>query len=909
MTTMTSEDLIGAVAAAYLRERMSENEGEGTARFIIDSLTAEQTAAVARAILCDADLAERIELKLPAHFMEGQGLPASVLTEERATYFRNFACTKPALLVANTGDDEEQSLKELVQVGSLQLRDHPELWIRIAREGLPLSDEHATWWARALTGVQDLHMTSLVRLAHYVLRTREIIDIDGEPLVRALGIGLPALQIPRDSSYFNGIAEKFRTHASRWRTYYASAANKRAPYLTKFTPAHVLLTEEDLESSFDGVRESVPVGCHATVEQFIHASSGWNDCAAALAEYEWEDIKPLFDGLKREAFNLGAQTLAFYDDDDPALLTDDEREYLKRLIARKTTQADDDDMRFYEEHRGELKDDAKLKSRWERFVYGAPRESDDFMSGIVQCMEALFASPQPASTGRRLTISCDRARKKDLLYLNVEAGLYFAWRYRGLKALLGRRVHWRVGELFAFDELVEQWRRKSTSPSRSLARKALELTFKLHLEVDLATGGTQTHTAQLIWRYNPNRVTAEFVDDWTRLRQHPLVFCRASRNRAMSKGQAKTVDLSNVQSLAPAFNKDSGSFVAVYNAANNIATLWRRNLDQAVSEGSLAPHVAEGLRGAFDTFKGQYASAIEGFATSGVVHGDLIGQLDAYGEILTRLCRDAMGDRNRDLLLRPLLQVGTVAVDGGSVMAIVTPWHPLRLAAMARKAAVVRDLVRSLLAAERVYFGDARLYFRDLQEALSHPFYPEVVLGWRRDEPVLLSATDVVGDYSLHETPVVGGDGGDNKHDTNENPNDAASQVQDLVRRYVRLYPHERANLSVVLYNCDSARLPQAVVDKIGALYEDEDDVRCQVILRHRDSEQLGRLYETILETSDSDPDSINASEATQDFMAQLRISIMAHQVTEPDAKDSLRNRFPPLCCFGHPNAVAKTGS
>ena len=38
---------------------------EGTARYIIDCLNAEQTASIARAILADADLASQIDLKLP----------------------------------------------------------------------------------------------------------------------------------------------------------------------------------------------------------------------------------------------------------------------------------------------------------------------------------------------------------------------------------------------------------------------------------------------------------------------------------------------------------------------------------------------------------------------------------------------------------------------------------------------------------------------------------------------------------------------------------------------------------------------------------------------------------------------------------------------------------------------------
>lgn len=50
------------------------------------------------------------------------GFPESILTDERATFYRNAACEKSVLLIANTGDDEEQSLKELVPIGAPQLQ-------------------------------------------------------------------------------------------------------------------------------------------------------------------------------------------------------------------------------------------------------------------------------------------------------------------------------------------------------------------------------------------------------------------------------------------------------------------------------------------------------------------------------------------------------------------------------------------------------------------------------------------------------------------------------------------------------------------------------------------------------------------------------------------------------------------
>jgi S-DNA-T family DNA segregation ATPase FtsK/SpoIIIE len=86
------------------------------------------------------------------------------------------------LLVANTGDDEEQSLKELIPIGAPQLLSHPELWVDAAGIGLPLLDSYKTWWKQALKGLVDARPISLESYSEYVAATREAISNQGQPM-------------------------------------------------------------------------------------------------------------------------------------------------------------------------------------------------------------------------------------------------------------------------------------------------------------------------------------------------------------------------------------------------------------------------------------------------------------------------------------------------------------------------------------------------------------------------------------------------------------------------------------------------------------------------------------------------------------------------------------------------------
>ena len=879
---MTSNELIGKIAAEYLRARLTEDDAAGVARYLLDCLTADQTAAVAKAILADSTLNHLVEIKLPVHFVSDKGLPEHVLTTERTTYFRNAACEKSALLVANTGDDEEQSLKELVPIGAPQLQAHPDLWVNLASGELPLTDQHRAWWTKAIEGLLEVRSFALDRFAEYILRTRHAVE-DGQSILFALGAALPALHVPRDTAFFHTLNSKTAGHLSKWKALYAQVIRKRGCYLVKQTPNQTLLLEDELVTAFDKVKDSVPDTLHPVITTFIHVGSGWNAEAGALAECEWELIKPLFDGLKKEKFNIGKATIEFYDEREADLLTSDEAEYLDRLNDSKRTDAQEEDEEFFRQHRSELKEQPSLKIKWDRFIFGTPIETDDFIQGIALCLEWLFDQNMPSSK-RKLRISSDRRTKKDLRDLNIDAGLYFSRRYRGLKALFGPRVVWDYGELLNFESLSELWK-AAHKPfvNRSVAKSALQVKFLLELEVELSTGTTETVFKQLIWTYDPNAIASEFPGDWSRLSQHPLVRCRVNREPVSGKGRYQSLDLRNVRTLYPAYGQDRGSFVATYKKENDLSLSWPAGLAEVQEQQWVSVATAANLLAAFREFEKSYHEAIRGFTGDGLACAQLVEQAERYGTLLDTVCRQAPGDRNRERLLRPLLEVGTVAVEGGRVTAVVTPWHPLRLAAIANKALQVSALIRHLLTAEDIFFGDSSLFFKELKHELVHPFYPEIVLGWLATKPELLSITDHHLDYSLHEAPVISNDGHD---DTNESPAETSALIVDLTKRFLALYPHERTNLSVVLYNCDSARLPHALVDKMTELHESEEDMRCQIVLRHRDGIKLRELYEKIIESSDADVDSFVSSEVAKDFMARLRIGIMADQAPVPDPKD-----------------------
>lgn len=90
------------------------------------------------------------------------------------------------------------------------------------------------------------------------------------------------------------------------------------------------------------------------------------------------------------------------------------------------------------------------------------------------------------------------------------------------------------------------------------------------------------------------------------MKAHPLVICRANRETTSSKGTYQTVDLSNVKTFLPVYDRDRGSFVAAYKKTNDLALKWVVNWQEARERDYIDQHTANDLKEAFEAFRSSY---------------------------------------------------------------------------------------------------------------------------------------------------------------------------------------------------------------------------------------------------------------------------------------------------------------
>jgi len=874
-------ELIGAAGAASLRQRLgTTSDDDGVARFLLDRLSGEQVAAIAAALLKDSATDALLKIAIPRALVTGFHLPEHVLTDERTTHVRNAECDRPALLMANADDDQGASLHDVTLVGAKQLTEDPMPWVEAASAGLGLLEGQTKAWIAALRGLNEADDWTLHQIAHYVALTRSRIEEQSTPVAAALGWALPALHLPRDSGYFLGLTDKDSDQSRRWKKLFEKLVSDRKPLLNKQRANRQIIESEELRSQFEQVREDIAPHAYEGIEAFIEAAPGWGDEAEALATFEWESdsILQLFSGLKQKKTRLPEETINFFEFEFPDRLSDTDLQYLAQLKARTSLkEARDDDREFFEAHREDLAKEKPLRAKWERFIFGRPIECTDFAEGLLRAIERLFGQVNAHGSQRTLKIKSARRTRGQWLDINADVGRAFGLRYRGLQSLMGPAVQWDAPYLFAYEELLERARRrKKYKPNTSVSRASVQIKFDVILEVG-SGASSERAVVQLVWQAQPNAIGLEFPGDLARLIKRPLVRTNVARLPVSQKGALQAVSLAEVGTLQPAFGQDSGSLIPRNNAGADIGKQFPRQLKEAKVAGRLSPGGAQAIEEAWLRFSLLYIEAVGALQSSGYASSVLLEQAEAYGALLRTLSVNATGDISRRDLWEPILGIGAVMVTGAAPSAIVAPWHPLRMAGTAVKMRSLTGLIDYLLSDVDVNFGDPRLFFSDLREELAHPLYPEIAVGYNGSEAVLLAETSTVNDYSLLERPVRD----PSETATDVDPAEAARQIRGLLDRYLDLQPHERSNLSIMLYNCDAAGLPLATVNALNSV-QDQDEVHCNVMVRHRDRSKLGNVYSELLEKSEGDPDAVVVSETSRNFMSKLRIGVMLDSGSVP---------------------------
>lgn len=313
-------------------------------------------------------------------------------------------------------------------------------------------------------------------------------------------------------------------------------------------------------------------------------------------------------------------------------------------------------------------------------------------------------------------------------------------------------------------------------------------------------------------------------------------------------------------------------------AAASLVSDWNQLLTEAELEKQAENAVLEKLNKAFAAFREFYERAIAALSVDALWQAEVDEMTAAYGELLL-MSSEVPHEALRRQLLRVLFSIGNAQVQkSGSrpPLSVICPWHPRRIEAIGARNNQFLGALPVLLGEDPALFSDTtgKLYFGELRSLLNQSLYPEASLVWDGNEPKLRLVSQNRGGYTLHESAECE-DG--TTFSVREDSRPAALQIEALLEEYLRLQPHERDNLSLALYNCDSATLPNRVVAQINGFNERriDDEITCQVYLIHRDENHLHSIYRDLV-TEGSGTQESSPNEASGDFLSRVRVNIVA---------------------------------
>ncbi|CAE6516748.1 S-DNA-T family DNA segregation ATPase FtsK/SpoIIIE [Nitrosomonas nitrosa] len=878
---MTRNELIAAVALDFIKRHLNQ-EPEGSLRFCMLGLEASLVCSIAKAVLADSDAGAIVSVKVSSLFDPESTLPSDARSDQSITHWRHCRLVDGTRAVLFAASQEElqrndKSVEKITKIETDTLRTCYNFWID--KVGLTSTYLDENKQDHLLTALQSANFTHAARtietFADFVLAISDGIILKGLPLQKAIDNALPSLRLPRYSGYFDRIPEKKRRVLGEWNKIFKSLQSKVRPLLVRETERGEPIPRDQLLANFEDISGRLTDSENQAIQSFLDADlriDNWSDAQKGLVDLDWRSISDLFEGIIRTAsLSLGEQTIKFFDDEFDDLLEDEERELLSRDFPKEPS---DDLQEFFETHREHLARDKKLSGKWERYIYCNPQAYQDFLVGLLETLDSLRRRVSDEELKEnKLAIRIPNAREKSFWRgKNAKVARYLAFRYRGLQTILGKNVELDFGKLLEFYyPKVEDDLAKNTSGSK----EARSIKFEATLDPEGAKTKLIFH-----WEMPVDAIATALPDDLLNIANQDkeyalLPTADIARQSVSAKGSIQRIALNDVNTIRDVTNTNDGRLVAPNKDSGDRSTPFLSALDEMSIV--LGAHSTKSIREAFERFLNLYTKAIRDWVTpegSGIASDALIEQAIAYGELLDALLEHANNDLSRERLWQEILRFGVANVGAGTPAAIVTPWHPMRLAEISIKAHQSAKLINDVLNAKEDDIFRADLLFGQVQTELISNYYPEICIGFDQDQPILLAAADTVYDYTLAEPPLRGArPNGDEALDIE--PGIAAKAFGNVGEQYLKLLPHERSNFSIVLYNAESKALPSALASELSSKVEQENDLQCDLLLTHSEPKRIRRIYEQQNVTVNEESGSVMASEAARNFLSRLRVGFL----------------------------------
>lgn len=902
MSIQAPDALVGAIALEYvllkLRPQLEEDPDFRGAFHVLSGFSSEQLVGFIQAKDAAGAKAARLQIQFPEFELRGHGVDPSYTTTESSVNVRNRERDGSVTLTAEVENDAEASLadSDRTDASDLKAKEIADIWIEFVAKsvGLNLLLEDRKKAEAMLKGLFDTGRCPTAKAGEFLTAVLTHFR-SGEVLNRAAGKALPIIGLPLFEDCFSSLNEAKMAQPPQWAAKFKSHYSQEC-YLDKRGPDQVLLDPDVLRSRLSQLRlpdqqPPIPEPILAAFHDYIESEGTRNPATENLLfKFDWNYTTHCFDRAKKTSAKDFAERTRSALEAEAITPTPDDELVLNALtkIARKPGSASDEFREFFERRADALEKDSALYLEWEDFVHGKKIECVDLFQGIFECVQRSLRGLSSLD-GAYVEIRGQKQKTPNsFLEMNQRACEFFERAYGSLEARTKKKIRFTETPICNYSrDVLAVIKSKPKFKGSSKSGRATTLNFLVSV-FQKQRGGTDRKviTLSLAWKFPIGSVLGQEAADFDAIcRYHAqrgttLVECVAEYEVVGRKGTPVSLSLENVEGFADvARGGGRGAFIPAQDRIKSLAAQWKETLDNAAPLHWLLPDQVSELSSDFTAFESVYGEAVLALRKSALAGEKVADVAAAYRILLLNINRLKHQDARRQLL-RVVLRVGLAQVQRSGrrpPMAVICPWHPLRMEAATARQQQVLGLIEQLLGQERPPFSDGAtgaLFFREVEQLLDHPLYPEMTVVWENTQSSPRVVTQAFSSYTLHQPPEPSSESAMPSLD--DESSTAAATIEHEMIEYLRLQPHERDNFSVLLYNCDSPDLPTAVVESINRINakREDDKITCQVLLMHRDEDHLRQIYRDLVARgvdTEADP-----TEASGDFLAKVRVNITA---------------------------------
>ncbi|MBP7950546.1 MAG: DNA translocase FtsK [Verrucomicrobiales bacterium] len=876
--------------------------------WILSGFTPDQIAEFVLASSGVSSIAAKLHIELPRGTFQGV-VADSYLVDHSAVHTRSLERTGRIILTVDSEGDVGTSLnhKDTISADALKASDETaEDWYEVvcAELGATISETTRKHIIALIRGVFDVGYFGIEAAADYILSVVSTVN-DGTHITKAAGLNLPKLGLPKYEDCFKALVDKKLGYKSQWAEKFEQH-QKNASYLARRQPSGLLLDPDELLKSLDKYRDQAASGEIAVSDELLQAFAEYanaepSDQAPAQTlffEHDWSDAKKFFDKASpkssiRKFVEETRKALSHRNlqpsEEENALL-----EELESKTSRKSGSSSEDEKLFFETFEDVIADhNPKLAAEWQDYVYEKSATCTDFIAGLFDCVRRRL---QGFTLGNQCKVVIEGVRQSsiaDFRVFDADVCTYFERHYGKLEELTGGRVSF-AGEgtgkkrtlLPDFRAKVKSELKFSGGKKKSKTARSLEFRVTIHERAPNQKDWALVASIPLIWRFPGDSVPVQESSDLDAIIKHASMANRTALVKSVANyasvgktGVPHNISLEDTQGFAPSPGGNiSGRFIPSPSKIETIDAKILALLAEAESDNKLPPEAAKTIKLALADLSKAAKAALSAYGSSALNLTPIPEYSTAYREVHQQIASIG-NDFLRKRLLEEFWHFGSVTIEESNrrpTISIICPWHPLRMEAHRARVVQLTRRLTEILTPVALQFSDDRkgsLFIKDVKELCESPLLPDLTLAWSKLDAKLMSHSSHFGNYSIHQA-----EDGKNIHAeaqaTAEDAREATQVIIEEVDDYLRLQPHERDNLAILLYNCRSSELPSMLVEEFNKRNRDPkcDKVNCEILLTNRNERQLQSVYQELV----ADAPNSTADERDNDFLSRVRINISA---------------------------------